>query len=1001
MAGEDIFRTQADTRFNSFADPMNPINQNPGNWGVNPAYLTPAYAAPYRPQYTGEFGTPYGSTSTPGWGKSFVAANPVMSFAGSNYGGNTYQQQSPYFSSLTHAPVDSMMSISQKLIVPTIATMAAMKYTTKFSENVGGHIFSSATRGVASGFGASAETAATLGAGALKVGRLAGNLFGPMAIAQAGVSAADAMFFDPFIANRQMADRLQTNFQGQTYSGIYGNKVTGGGLNRSFAANISNQMNVFGTKDTTFNRNEIGDIVDFASRSGMMDNATPDQFVGKFKSITRQVKAVMQLANTSDFKEAIELMSKLQQGGVSQKNLSTELTSITGLAAQAGVSVNKLMNGIGAQGQYLYAANGMTPYLGQQAMARSYASFAAAQKTGLIAPELMAQMGGVEGAAQSALGGRIGLARSPYAHMIAMNILHGQGAGKNITENAIRFGGLSARDPLQTAGEMELYDGLASSQLAKNPMMGQEMVMHIAKQTAGAIGSNGKLSAEKAFLILKRNFQLSDEQAKATIAEWSTYGSSKDKSEKLSGLNRQLTESRLKYMEQQGLDYGVLTSPVGATKGFFRGLGAWGSEKMGNLNENVGSMTDKYESWKFGVTYGNFNEGKDVTIDELLKGKVSSTDKLISTNKFNVNSKDRSERINASLSSSGLLTASGFAVSAFSSDKTSKIIEEINGKAQAGDSKAIDIINLIEKGGTSTQISNAMSASGFFKDRLSSSEFSSISKDIQHRGLKQGTKVEGSLGSEISRRVDQVIGGSASTLRKLDLENLYHKIASGQLDGNQAFALKEYQRLTGKSDKEMSGIEFEKIRDEAKSTDVKAVHAGTYDLAGIFTKFNSDQITEKIKSGQMGDIFSDRKTLESYNKATVGKNLRQKQDIAAQFMMADQKKSLRPGFSNSHMYESGEESAQYIEGQTAILDQKRGLEKLVQEGKIDFDSYHQNIAALTQEASVNKFDRAVEEFVRGVAVMNGADPKKLMAQLSTPAPTTSSASKLQGNRNPH
>jgi len=67
--GQDIFRTTADQRFNSFTDPgrMNSSQMNSGNWGMDPNQLTPSYTAAYRPSYNGSQGNPFGMPQPTFW----------------------------------------------------------------------------------------------------------------------------------------------------------------------------------------------------------------------------------------------------------------------------------------------------------------------------------------------------------------------------------------------------------------------------------------------------------------------------------------------------------------------------------------------------------------------------------------------------------------------------------------------------------------------------------------------------------------------------------------------------------------------------------------------------------------------------------------------------------------------------------------------------------------------------------------------------------------------
>ena len=625
----ELFRSQADARFNSFVDPMNPVNMNPGNWGINSAYLTPAYAAPYRPQYQGAYGTAYGSEQNPSFGSSMLLTVSPLNLQGTNFGGNTYQQMSPAFNTLGNQPMDSAMSIGQKLVVPAVMTWAAFKYLNRPAEAIGKFFGSSLGRGVAQGLGASAGVTSTVMGAAGTVGRFAGGMTLPLAAATAGVNAIDKTFFENYIYQRQMTDNLNRNFAGITYGNSMGNLVNGRGLSRSSSASIANSLAKFGAQDMAFDVREVGDIADLSSRAGLFDATSSDKIVKQVKSITSQIKMVMQVANTSDFREAIEILGNMKQAGAYGRNANYTMTSIGTNAAIAGVSASRLMNTVGMQGQYLYGANGITPYMGQVAAGQSYASFASAFRSGLISPALMAQMGGPEGATQSAMAARLSALNTPYAQITSMNAVFGQGAQGNVVGNVNAMGAMMAGNPLQTAGTMGLHKkGVMSAMAARGPEQIEKMIHQIASQVPGAVGPNGKVSAEIMHLIAVNSGMMGEDESRAFWNERRTLSDSKTRAGMRAGVDTASIDSNLKFMQQNNMDMGFLTAPVNSLLAAGRDVLEWGAGASGGPNQAGATVGDSLEKWWTGVKFGDLDKLKinDLTSDSLsYSGKKSYT----------------------------------------------------------------------------------------------------------------------------------------------------------------------------------------------------------------------------------------------------------------------------------------------------------------------------------------------------------------------------------------
>ena len=287
------------------------------------------------------------------------------------------------------------------------------------------------------------------------------------------------------------------------------------------------------------------------------------------KTIIGQVKTIMQIGNTSDFKEAIEILAKLQSSGVGSKDVSRVVGSLGGMASVAGVSLQKMMSTVGAQGEYLFASNGMNPYGGQLAAANAYGAFSAAQRSGLMSRSLLARMGGVEGATQSEVGALVGAAQTPYASMSMYNKFLNGGESRSIVGNVSKFGGAMARGGLAAVGEFEYNRAEMASKMLEDGGHAKvmDMVYQIAQSTPGAM-KDGKVKAGAMYEILTKQIGLTDAQAHANIEAQRGAQDAGTLTQTLAGLNSGMRASRQKYLENEG--YGMIWSPVTRkiTKGF-------------------------------------------------------------------------------------------------------------------------------------------------------------------------------------------------------------------------------------------------------------------------------------------------------------------------------------------------------------------------------------------------------------------------------------------------
>ena len=606
----DIFRTQADTRFNSFTDPMNPVNMTPGQWGINAAYLTPSYTSPYRPKYQGPYGTQYGSQALPSFGSSLRNA-AGLDFTPTNPAGNYYDQHQSMYSSLAYKPVDLGVSAAQNIAMPMGAAYLAYKYLNKPAEAAGRRFAESMAGGAARGFGMGTARAASIGMSAGRVGGFVGGMALPALAVDGALHAANSVFIDPFVNQRQTSDSFRRNFAGVTFGEQgFGNSVNGRGFSRSQGNDLGYHATRMGINDNTMSMNDVSGIMDMAGRAGLFDTAKASQFKKRAEDVLAQVKVLMQLGTSPDAKDAIETMSKLHQSGLSFGSQMTKFnTSMKGYATGAGVDTQRLMNTVGATGQYLFGANGLTPYLGQLAAGNAYSSFAAAARNGTLSPEMLARMGGVEGATQSSLTGQLNALKTPYAQMLGMNATFGKGISANSVSNVSAFGGMSAANPLQTVGAMGLYGNKMSSDLAaKGPDFIENMLYSEFGHVPGMKDKNGKITAEKAYAALAPS--MGEEGARAFIAQLYARQGPQSKGQRLKGYAGARADMMLKFRQNNGLDLGG-----GMIEGAYHALNSGriaiqeaGHTALAGANSFAASAGDSIEEMVTGLRMGDMTE---------------------------------------------------------------------------------------------------------------------------------------------------------------------------------------------------------------------------------------------------------------------------------------------------------------------------------------------------------------------------------------------------------
>lgn len=607
---------------------MNAINQNGPGWGIDANYLTPSYLSPYRPRYQGPNGQFYPGSNPTFWSATNQLFNPFAG-GGMNYGGDVLAQQRPAFDSFGYRPIDAGMGFMQHWALPGALAWSSNKLFGAASERIGARIFGGAYSAIMGGGAGSTGMMAAEG-----LGSLLGAAALPYAIGAAGTYGLDKAVFSPYIAQRLMNRNLRRDFQHVTF-GSGGDIYTGQGLSRTMAAQIAASTSTMAAKDMTFSQEETAQISDFATRAGLLDNVDSTQLANRFKNILKQVKVVMSAANTSDFKEVIQLMAKLQDSGVATTNIGNVVSQMGGYAAMAGTSVQRLMATTGAAAQYMFGAAGITPYVGQLINAEGQGALQAGLRNGIYSNAQMARGGGVQGLTQTYDSAMMALYSSPYAMMYASNLYGGAGGRNSVLGTISAFAGqiYGASNPVEASGQIKYQNAAKLSAFMKDEgSQGAMMMIMQQAKNEGLLERNGKLGVGTLWNILESN-GLNPQQIQAFIAHQQAAQDPTTATNRIKALNAFGTQQHAEYLVQQGLGYGRFNPAAQA----YKMAGSWIQQKISKLEGNwsedwantIDRLEGKYQSFRFGAP----TTAEDIdTYNKNLgpKGEVS----LINTDKW-------------------------------------------------------------------------------------------------------------------------------------------------------------------------------------------------------------------------------------------------------------------------------------------------------------------------------------------------------------------------------
>lgn len=639
--------------------PFNPVQiPTPADaWKLNPYYLTPSYAAPFRPDYDGYQGFNNTYAYQPGMRGAYSNISP-LSFDKDPYYSSINNLTDRNFSELSYGIGDKVASGFGSYAAPLAAAVVANKVfmsrvqsynrgsaawamfnggnvreamggTSSYAYNLGSKFGKGFVQGGANmfeRFGPDAmiknqkglRSAAYLAArrSTVRLGGTIGGVMGfgmlPMMAAEMGMDAFETFALDPYVETRKTQNTLKEHFQNTYFGGLSGTPVTGFGLSGRQAGNLAYGIQGAGIRDIRFDGrgSEYSDMTRFAGENGLFSNVysgSHDEIIRKVKSAADQALLVMRVAKEPSLQSAVKLIGDLMRMGADPMTGATSraLGSLGASSAIAGTSVYHTMNTVGQQGQYMFQSAGLMPYVGQMTAAASKASLTAAFRTGLVSPGIMAMMGGVDGATQNAVQGIIQGTSSPYNQMrLANRYMFGSpqiGLGNNLAA----FGANFAKDPVNTMGLMMLNQGMMQSHdIARN---GGASVLIQARDLAERMGliRNGSMGAGVAAQILS-SMGLSPDKIQAVLEEARANQDPKTRNLQVGAMTAYGKDQYMQFLNQEGLSgFGRYFAPI---KRGYRNVIEWGSRGARSLPAFLGGASDTMSEAFLRLQYPHLKE---------------------------------------------------------------------------------------------------------------------------------------------------------------------------------------------------------------------------------------------------------------------------------------------------------------------------------------------------------------------------------------------------------
>lgn len=994
----NLFQTTANVGNNSFQDPLNPFNTTQGSWGIDPTYLTPSYAAPYRPQYQGPQGAPPPNNNV-GYGTSLY--NVFTPFGESRMYGDTVQQEGPYYSALAYKPTDNAAWGLQRGIVPALAFAAGMKASSmKVASNsaaysatmhswrvatgmapsmaasasakmgigarVGSSVGQGLSRGLTGGLSAAGVNVGARAAGGLAgaaglIGAGAGSLALPLLIGQGLSTVADEAVFDPYSATRSGEQSLRANFSHiMAGRGANGNSVTGFGSSREFASGLSSRLTTSSIKDMSLDTYGMNDLTDMASRSGQLDDVQLEQLESRMKKLAKQVKVMMRVANEPDFRAAMEMMAELKIAGVSANTAGKVLQNIGGSSAIAGISAQKMMNTVGAQGQYIYQSNNLTPYIGQTQAAQTYGAFSSAYRMGLVGDATMAKFGGREGATQLAVTGQVNAAQTPYNQIMLMNQTFGRGNQGSVVGNLSSFGQMAAADPLAAAGAMGMYEGeMTSKQLMEK---GPGAILDQLKQISGSIpgmqNKDGQIDVEKAFLLMTRQMGLPEMEAKAVLKELQIYGKQGARDQMSSALKGNMQRDTIKFLEQEGMGSGRINKLTLPIRTAWKDFKAGGAGIVGDVLEGTGGVGDSIENWVTNARFGSLTEGLEAKTFKDFSGEDDPTTKAY---ELEASSGQIAKKWFAKWPGSwGAQGAYKLATGKDLIENNVEAIDSINRLVKSGDKDARMVSDPNATPDKRKKALDNLNAENKLNRFFSNTELDQLSGQV----LNSGTVAIEDAGpvtkaDKVRKGVTDSVGKDVDMLKGISILEAARKVSTGQGDA-------ESEKLL----RDVYGKDLNRTQLREKSIDVYKASAlnGVAQLPSMMNGKSAEDLDKAARSGSTSEFGPAAPELKAEIKRIESSNLssEEKKKKISEAISFYRSKATGIGFSATYDPKILSDNNLSVDTIDKGLESSRELSKqtlqinaLASQGVINFDTKYSSLAALDLTKAVDTFGEFV------------------------------------------
>lgn len=593
---------------------------------------------------------PYVNASKPGFFQG--AWGLVSPFSHTPLHQTPGEENAPYYAAVGTRPVDAAAAFAQKVVVPGLAVGLAQKMLGANTGSFWGDLAApfrgqGAAAAFGKGMGAGAASKFMSGIGFSSAGLASRGVVGaagmaggvamgyglPLVVAEGLSKVANYAVFDPYISTRRMATDLRQNMFGVSMAGAEGDITRGGkGLGAGEATRMAQNLTRAGIQDYTFNLDQYGDIANMLGKSGALDSASAKRITERVKSASEQIKLIVQISKDPSIQKAVEELSKLQLAGASldggRLGVAGQAYSKLGMyASAAGTTVQRLMEGVGAQGQAMYGSMGMTSYLGQLAAGNVYSGFASAYRSGLVSEGMMARMGGIDRATSTALAGGMTAGQSPLMQMMMYNTAAGRGGsavfggGQTPTGIMSAFGQGAARDPFSTMGLQTLMGPQMMERFMQNDSRHIEQTVIGLMRSTGVqpAGENGKYTIQQMAPFMQSYFGMNPDQIRNFANRRLAETDAATVATKSKGLQTQSYEETLQYMESQGLVNTTQARAAHAVKSAARGFrGALNTYLSEPLSSAAASLQSSVSEAVHQFQYGNtVSRAKEMTVEDL------------------------------------------------------------------------------------------------------------------------------------------------------------------------------------------------------------------------------------------------------------------------------------------------------------------------------------------------------------------------------------------------